>query len=108
MTINNKQIDFFMDAYEIITRDGGRYFCNGKSYTDPTGKYHMGSVTEYKLIFQEEIKTKKPPFNKQLTEGCGGCIRDSVNITIEKLIENKIITREMLNEHVRKNRSRLH
>lgn len=108
MKINDQEIAFYIDAYEIITRNGGRYYCNGKGYTDSNGKYHFGSVTEFKRIFAKEIAARQMPYSKSMTEGCGACIRDSVKITIDRLLKDNIITKNQLDDYIREKRDRLH
>lgn len=76
MKITDEEIEYFKEADKIVKRG---YYPNGQK-----------AIDTYKKIFAEEIANGKMRDN--FNPKCGGCIRQVVEITINKIkeLENKI------------------
>ena len=76
MKITDEDIEFFKQAEATIKK----------------GYYPSGSktITDYKRIFADEIKSGTMKSN--LSPKCGGCIKEAVRLTINKIkeMEHKI------------------
>lgn len=76
MKITDEEIEYFKEANRIIKKG---YYPNGQK-----------AIDTYKKIFAEEIANRKMRDN--FNPKCGGCIRQVVEITINKIkeLEKKI------------------
>ena len=76
MKITDEEIEYFKEADKIVRRG---YYPSGQK-----------AIDTYKKIFAEEIANGKMRDN--FNPKCGGCIRQVVEITINKIkeLENKI------------------